>query len=137
MSKWKLPPIPKQDGKDFLPIVRAGTLVPFGYKETEDPDLLDPVPEELIALERAKKLVKEYSLRVVADWLSKETGRYISHTGLSKRIKNESKTKNRASVARFYAKRYKEAQEKAEKLEAKIGGLKTYISRGGDTSGSD
>ena len=54
----------------------------------------------------------------MAAWLSEASGRYISHVGLFKRVKIEQKRKAAASIQRFYAERYKEAAEKAEKLEA-------------------
>lgn len=122
MTEWKLP---KPDGPEyeFTPVVKLGHTIPFGYERSDtDPDILLPIKEELVALERAKKLVKEYSYREVAAWLERETGRKISHEGLRKRLKLEQRRKQAASIAEFYAKKYKEAKEKAEKLEARVGG---------------
>lgn len=127
MSEWKLPAPFKTKEKKYLPLVKISRTIPFGYeRDPEDEHVLLPVTSELEALERAKLLLKEYSYREVASWLSSQTGRAISHEGLRKRLKIESKRKRKASVARFYAKRYKEAQEKAEKLEAKVGGAGGY-----------
>ena len=69
-------------------------------------------------LEKAKKYLKQYSYRDVSNWLSEQSGRYISHVGLMKRVKLEQKRKREASNQRYLAQRYKEALEKAEKIEA-------------------
>ena len=121
--EWKLPK-PNLKEYDFQPVVRLGNIrhVPFGYEvDPEDEDILLPIEHELIALERAKELLKEYTYREVADWLTRETGRAINHSGLWKRIKIEQKRKTKASIARFYAQRYKEAWAKAEEIEKRIG----------------
>ena len=73
--------------------------------------------KELI-IEQAKKYLKQYSYRDVANWLSEQSGRYISYVGLRHRVKLEEKRKREASNQRYLAKRYKEALEKAEKIEA-------------------
>ena len=65
------------------------------------------------------------------DWLSEESQRYISHVGLMKRIKLEQKRKKEASTQRYYAQRYKEAAEKARKLEEeRIGNTRIEYSIG-------
>ena len=123
MSKWKLPKPTYGDDYDFQPVVKLGGVVPFGYKVSEDdPDILLPIEEELLALEKAKKLLKEYSLREVSSWLTNVTGRCISHEGLRKRVSLELKRKKEAGIAKFYAERYKEALQKIEKLESRVGG---------------
>lgn len=100
--------------------------MPFGYEEDpNDPDVLLPIPEELELLEQAKKHLKKYSYRAVAAWLSEQSGRPISHVGLYKRIKLEYKRKTEAANQRYFAEKYKTALEKAERLEAKIGGNST------------
>ena len=118
---WKLPkPEETEEGYNWKPVVRVGRTIPFGYKQDEnDKDLLLPIPTELELLEKAKKFIKQYSYRQVADWLTTQTGRKISHVGLIKRIKIEQKRKSEASTQRYLAERYKEALQKAEKLEAK------------------
>jgi len=102
-------------------------MVPFGYEQHPvDPDILLPIPFELEALQRGKELLKEYSLREVANWLTQKTGRYISHEGLKYRLEKEAKSRRDALNYRWFAKRYKEASAKAEKLEKKLGGIATF-----------
>lgn len=123
--EWRVPL--RGEKGEWYPIIRVGRHVPFGYKQDEDDeDLLIPIPEELELLEKAKLFLQEYSLRQVANWLSKESGRYISHVGLDKRVRMEEKRRRAASTSRTYARRYKEAAEKAEKIEKqRIGGRGT------------
>lgn len=135
-KEWKLPkPIDHGDHYEWKPVVRFGRILPFGYKEDpNDKDILLPIPEELELLEQAKKHLKKYSYRAVAAWLSEQSGRPITHVGLYKRIKLEYKRKTEAANQRYFAQRYKEALEKAEKLEARIGGA---TSRNSVNSSSD
>jgi hypothetical protein len=122
---WK---IPKRglDG-EWYPIVRVGRHIPFGYEQDpDDKDILQPIPEQLEMLEQAKRYLAEYSLRLVARWLSEQSGRYISHVGLNKRVSIEQKRRKTSSTYRDYERRYKEAAEKARKLEEdRIGGSGT------------
>tara|TARA_R110002012_G_scaffold266376_1_gene449900 strand:- start:139 stop:555 length:417 start_codon:yes stop_codon:yes gene_type:complete len=117
---WKLPvPEETEDGFDWQPVVRVGRVIPFGYKQdANDKDILLPIVEQLNLLEKAKKYLKQYSYRDVANWLSEQSGRYISYVGLRHRVKLEQKRKREASNKRYLAERYKEALEKAEKIEA-------------------
>ena len=117
---WKLPKPEKVNGEwEWVPLVRVGRFLPFGYRQDpDDSDILLPIPEELELFEQAKKHLSQYSYREVAAWLSEASGRYISHVGLFKRVKIEQRRKAAASIQRFYAEMYKEAAEKAEKLEA-------------------
>lgn len=126
-TEWKLPkPTDAGDHYEWKPVVRVGTIVPFGYAEdTSDRDILIPVVKELELLEQAKKHLKKYSYRAVAAWLSEQSGRVISHVGLYKRVKLEYKRKTEAANQRYLSQRYKEALEKAEKLEGRIGGAST------------
>ena len=121
---WTLPkPEETEDGYNWKPVVRVGRTIPFGYRQSEeDRDLLLPIVEELELLEKAKKFIRQYSYRQVANWLSTQSGRNISHVGLMKRIRIEQKRKTEASTQRYLAQRYKEALQKAEKLEAKVTG---------------
>ena len=127
---WKLPvPEETDNGFDWQPVVRVGRTVPFGYKQdSEDKDILLPIVEELNLLEKAKKYLKQYSYREVAAWLSTQSERYISHVGLYKRVKIEQQRKNEASTQRYLAKRYKEALQKAEKLETQRLGYRERVS---------
>ena len=116
---WKLPKPVSVDGEyEWQPVVRVGRHVPFGYRQDpDDCDILLPIPEELELFEKAKKFIKQYSYREVSAWLSTQSGKYISHVGLYKRVKIEQQRKNEASTQRYLAQRYKEALQKAEKLE--------------------
>lgn len=123
-KQWKLPkPLDNGDHYEWSPVVRVGRTVPFGYEQDpEDPDILLPIPEQLELLEQAKQHLKKYSYRAVSAWLSEQSGRYISHVGLFKRVEIEYKRQATAGTQRYLAKRYKEALEKAERIEAKVGG---------------
>lgn len=122
---WELPKPPKK-GEVWLPVVRVGSFIPFGYEQDpEDPDVLLPVVKELELLEKAKKHLRKYSLREVANWLSYESGRSITHEGLRKRIAIESKRQREAANARFWAERYQKAAQKAEELASRLGGSNT------------
>ena len=78
-----------------IKIKKRAKTVPFGFKESSTPGYLEPVREELEALDKAKDYLKNCSLRETASWLHRKTGRYISHVGLKKRIErsNTSETK--------------------------------------------
>jgi len=129
-GKWILPQ-PKDviQDDDFLPIPRIARTIPFGYKEDpDDNDMLLPVPRELRALEKAKEYLKQYSYREVANWLTKQTGRSISHMGLKKRIDSEQSHKRRTATLREWARRYEAAISKAEKYErSRLGARKSRI----------
>lgn len=135
-GSWKLP-LPEEDGEEYVwhPIVRVGRIIPWGYEQDpNDPDILLPNPEQLLLFEQAKKFLKRYSYRAVADWLSEKTNRPISHAGLYNRIKLEQKRKTKAGQQRYLAQRYKEALEKAEKLERERTGACTIISHSSSDS---
>lgn len=124
IGKWILPQ-PEMDRDVYIPIPRLSRTIPFGYEVDEsDPDVLQPIPSELKALEKAKKHLQQYSYREVANWLSTQTGRTISHMGLKKRIESEQSNKRRASTLRQWAERYKKALEKAEEYETQRIGAK-------------
>ena len=76
-----------------------------------------PISLELEALDLAKRHLKQYSYRAVAQWLSKETGRYISHMGLKKRIEVEQRRRKASAIKRKLAKWLEETLEEIEKLE--------------------
>ena len=124
---WALP-APKPDEKfEWRKVVRVGRIVPFVYRQDpDDCDILLPIPEELDLLEEAKKYLKQYSYRDVSSWLTEQSGKYISHVGLMKRVKIERKRQREASNQRYLAEKYKTALEKAQKLEAeRLGGRET------------
>ena len=66
--------------------------IPFGLKQSEEVGYLDSIPTELQALDEAKSYLKTCSYREVSQWVHRKTGRYISHVGLRKRIKNDNAT---------------------------------------------
>ena len=74
LGKWKLPqPTDLKDDSEWIPIPRIARTVPFGYElDPEDNNLLKPIKIELDLLEQARKYIKQYSYREVANWLSKK-----------------------------------------------------------------
>ena len=129
LGVWQLPK-PTQS-KEWTKIVRLTKRIPFGYKldPTNDRILL-PVINELEALELAKKHLKQYSYRVVAQWLSKETNRPISHMGLKKRVEVEHKRRKASVTKRKLAKWLEETLAEIEKLETQ--GVGAYAEASGD-----
>ena len=73
-----------------IKIKKKARTIPFGFKQSNDPDYLEPVKEELDALRQAREYSKTCSLRETASWLHRKTGRYISHVGLRKRLARNS-----------------------------------------------
>ena len=126
LGKWKLPqPTDIKEENEWLPVPRIARTVPFGYEvDPEDEDLLLPIKEQLDHLEKAKMYLRQYSLREVAAWLSKNTGRYISHLGLQKRIKHERQRKDKARSLRKWAEYAEKAIKKAEEIETSRVGAK-------------
>lgn len=131
-GKWILPqPKDAYETGEFVPIPRLAPItVPFGYEvDPEDPDVLLPIPEELLALEQAKKYLKRYSSRHVAAWLTKVTGRSISHTGLLKRVKDEQSNQKKTTTFKSWARRLRKALELAERYEKTRGARKAKEGR--------
>ena len=118
IGKWKLPqPTDIKEENEWVQIPRIARTVPFGYKRNdEDPDILQPIQIELDLLEKARSHVNQYSYREVANWLSTQTGRYISHVGLRKRLANERQRKNKAASLRKWAEYAEKAIAKAEEI---------------------
>ena len=75
-----------------IKIKKRARTIPFGFKQSNDPNYLEPVKEELDALRQAEEYSKTCSLRETAQWLHRKTGRYISHVGLRKRLARNSTT---------------------------------------------
>jgi hypothetical protein len=126
LQKWKLPqPTDIKEDNEWIAIPRISRTIPFGYEiDKDDPDILQPVENELDMLEEAKKYLKQYSYREVANWLSRNTGRSISHVGLKKRLDNERRRKNKVGSLRRWADYAKKAIAKAEEIENKRLGAK-------------
>jgi len=125
-GRFKLPqPLDLKDEKEWVVIPRIARTIPFGYKvEEDDPDVLVPIPDELELLEKAKNYLKQYSYREVANWLSKNSGRYISHVGLRKRVGVEQQRQNKAKSLRIWAEYAQKAVAKAQTLEEARTGAK-------------
>ena len=126
LGKWKLPqPTDLKDDNEWMPIPRIARTIPFGYElDPEDNNLLNPIKIELDLLEQARKYIKQYSYRQVANWLSKNSGRDISHVGLMKRLKNERQRQNQALSLRRWADYAQKAIQKAEEIEESRTGAK-------------
>ena len=121
LGKWKLPQptdLKNEEQTEWIQIPRIARTIPFGYKiNKEDKELLDPIPYELEALELARKYIKQYSLRQVANWLTTKTGREISHIGLRKRLLHERQRKNKARTLKRWADYAEKAIQKAKAIE--------------------
>ena len=126
IGKWKLPqPTDIKEENEWVQIPRIARTVPFGYKQSEeDPDILDPIPTELDLLDKARAYTNQYSYREVSNWLSTNSGRYISHVGLRKRLQNERQRKNQAASIRKWADYAEKAIAKAKVLEEERTGSK-------------
>jgi hypothetical protein len=126
LPKWKLPqPTDIKEDDEWIPIPRISRTVPFGYEvDPEDEGVLIPIEHELNMLEQAKQYLKQYSYREVANWLTRNTGRSISHVGLRKRLENERRRKNKAASLRRWADYAQKAIAKAEEIDTKRLGAK-------------
>ena len=129
VGKWKLPqPTDIKEENEWIQIPRIARTVPFGYKQNEEaPDILDPIPVELDLLEKARKHVNQYSYREVANWLSTNSGRYISHVGLRKRLANERQRKDTAKSLRKWAEYAETAIAKAKAIEEARTGARAAV----------
>ena len=128
LGKWKLPQptdLKNEEQTEWIQIPRIARIIPFGYKVNEtDKELLDPIPYELEALELARKYIKQYSLRQVANWLTTKTGREISHIGLRKRLLHERQRKNKARTLKRWSEYAEKAIQKAKAIEESRVGAK-------------
>ena len=86
-----------QQKMEPIKIKKKARTIPFGFKQSQDPDYLEPIKEELDALRQAREYSKTCSLRETASWLHRKTGRYISHVGLKKRLERNSTTETEES----------------------------------------
>ena len=127
LGKWTLPqPTDMKEEEEWVAIPKIARTVPFGYVVDEnDPDVLQPVKLELDLLEQARAYTRQYSYMQVANWLTKNSGREISHVGLMKRLKNERQRKNKVTSLRKWAEYAEKAINKAKELEESRTGAKT------------
>jgi hypothetical protein len=133
LGYWQLPRPHKGEEKEWHVIVRTARQVPFGYRvHPENNKLLEPIPIELEALELAKRHLKQYGYREVAIWLTKQTGRYISHMGLKKRVDIERKRKKTARIKRKLAQRLEETLAEIKKLEEESIGAYRIVTHSDD-----
>ena len=126
LGKWKLPqPTDIKEDLEWQQIPRIARTVPFGYTvNKQDNTVLDPVEYELEALELARKHIKQYSYREVANWLTTKTGRTITHVGLRKRLQNERQRKDKARSIRQWAEYAEKAIAKAQEIHTQRTGAK-------------
>ena len=119
LGKWTLPqPTDMKEEEEWVAIPKIARTVPFGYVvDKNDPDVLQPVKLELDLLEQARAYTRQYSYRQVANWLTKNSGREISHVGLMKRLKNERQRKNKVTSLRKWAEYAEKAINKAKEIE--------------------
>ena len=80
-----------------IKIKKRARTIPFGFKQSQDPNYIEPIKEELDALRQAEEYSKTCSLRETAQWLHRKTGRYISHVGRKKRLERNSTTETKES----------------------------------------
>tara|TARA_R110000796_G_scaffold97110_2_gene203889 strand:+ start:3585 stop:3998 length:414 start_codon:yes stop_codon:yes gene_type:complete len=132
LGYWELPKPHKGEEKEWHVVARLTHNIPFGYSvHPDNKRLLEPIPEELEALALAKRHLLQYSYRDVAIWLTKQTGRYISHSGLKKRVDIERRRKKTAGIKRKLAKRLEETLQEIQKLEEEnIGAYRIITPKG-------
>ena len=125
--KWSFPPPPPPP---IIPEVRWNSyiapnkMVPWGYfADPHDDMLMHPIPRELELLELAKKYMTEYSYTECAEWLTKESSREITPSGLMYRIKNERNRKAKIKRLKKLKALAEEAAKKIEKYENLPGGF--------------
>ena len=68
-------------------IKRKARTIPYGYRLSENTDYIEPVAEELNALDEAKEYLNNCSYRETAEWLSHHTGRKLTGMGLREVLK--------------------------------------------------
>ena len=129
LGRWKLPqPTDVKEDNEWVSIPKISRTIPFGYElDKEDSGILNPIPDQLDKLEIAKRYLKQYSYREVSQWLTRNTGRYISHVGLRKRVENERQRKNQARSIRKWAEYAEKAIAKAKEIETQRTGAKENI----------
>ena len=119
LGYWELPKPPRGQERNWHTVARVSIRqIPFGYEVNPTNErLLEPIIHELEALELAKQHLKQYSIRDVAQWLTKQTGRSISHMGLKKRIDIERRRKKTVIIKRRLAQRLQKTLQEIETLE--------------------
>ena len=81
-----------------------GPTVPWGYRQSDKNSyVLEPIEEQLDALEQAEQYLKQSSYKEVARWLTDYTGRKITSMGLWKRIKKDKSDRRRHGQQKRYS----------------------------------
>lgn len=97
-------PQPEINGDEFTwyPIPRMSGFIPWGYEEDpDDPDIFQPIPEQLYWFNEAKKHIKHgMSLRKASAFIEKKCGVKFSHMGIKMRMEQESRNDARAENLR-------------------------------------
>ena len=62
-----------------MKIKKRSRVIPFGFKQSDSKEHIEPISFELEALGQAKKYLETCSYREVSEWLHRKTGRFISH----------------------------------------------------------
>ena len=103
-------------------IKKKSVTVPFGYKLSHIQGYLEPIEHELKVLKKYIDSVvnEEYSLRKASELIAEETGRKITHVGLSKIIKNTYiPPNNKYQYSKETKRKQKLAREQKELIKAK------------------
>ena len=102
-------------------IKKKSVTIPFGYKLSDIKGYLKPIESELAILNKYVQSVinKEYSLRKAADLITEETGRKISHVGLSKIVEKAPRPKVKYKYSPEQKRKQQLAKNKKELIKAK------------------
>ena len=102
-------------------IKKKSVTIPFGYKLSNIDGYLEPIESELTILNKYIQSVmnEEYSLRKAAELITHETGRKISHVGLSKIIHKTPEPDRKYKYSPEQKRKQKLAREKKELTKAK------------------
>lgn len=118
----------KNKEKKFLPILKTNGKIPWGYKESDDPNLFEPIVEELTYLEHAKThLLEHYGYKKTAEWLTKISGKYISRRSLHRRLAIEEKNASKEKYYKKICENLEKAKKNYETYSHRIGGTSSYI----------
>ena len=102
-------------------IKKKSVTIPFGYKLSSIEGYLEPIKSELKILNKYVQSVlnQEYSLRKAAELITEETGRKISHVGLSQIIQKTPQPKVKYKYSPEQKRKQKLARDKKEIDKAK------------------
>ena len=102
-------------------IKKKSVTIPFGYKLSSIEGYLEPIKSELKILNKYVQSVlnQEYSLRKAAELITEETGRKISHVGLSQIVQKTPQPKVKYKYSPEQKRKQKLARDKKEIDKAK------------------